>query len=67
MLLKKILESMKNIFEHLKNYAGTSNAGACTLTLKDTCKTAMAELGAIPEFGGKTYDAYLTDIGWNLA
>lgn len=61
------VESMKSIISHLNNYAGTSNAGIHTLTLKDTCKTAMANLGAIAEFGGKTYDAYLTDIGWNLA
>lgn len=51
---------------HFKNYAGTSNAGKY-LTLHDNTKTAMANLGAIPEFGGRTYDAYLTDIGWNLA
>lgn len=61
------VESMKSIISHLKNHAGTSNAGEYTLTLKDECKTAMANLGAIAEFGGKTYDAYLTDIGWNLA
>ena len=52
---------------HFKNYAGTSDAGKYTLTLHDNTKTAMANLGAIAEFGGKTYDAYLTDIGWNLA
>ena len=61
------VESMKSIVLHLKNYAGTSNAGAYTLTLKDECKTTMANLGAIPELNNKTYDAYLTDIGWNLA
>lgn len=61
------VESMKNIILHLKNYADTANAGVYTLTLKDTCKTAMANLGAIPEFNNKTYDAYITDIGWNLA
>ena len=61
------VESMKSIITHLKNYAGTSNAGTYTLTLSDTSKTAMAELGTIEEFGGKTYDAYITDIGWNLA
>jgi hypothetical protein len=37
------------------------------LWLLDNTKTAMANLGAIAEFGGKTYDAYITDIGWNLA
>lgn len=61
------VESMKSIITHLKNYAGTSNAGTYILTLKDECKTAMANLGAIPEFNNKTYDAYITDIGWNLS
>ena len=50
---------------HFKNYAGTSNAGKY-LTLHDNTKTAMANLGAIPEFNNKTYDAYLADIGWCL-
>ncbi|MBR1969588.1 MAG: hypothetical protein IKA17_04450 [Clostridia bacterium] len=61
------VESVKDIILHLKDYSGTENAGVYTLTLKDTCKTAMANLGAIPEFNNKTYDAYITDIGWNLA
>ncbi len=61
------VETMKSLISCLKNYAGTSNAGVHTLTLKDTCKTAMAELGRVEEFGGKTYDAYISDIGWNLA
>ena len=61
------VESMKNIILHLANYTGTSNAGAYTLTLKDECKTAMAELGAIPELNNKTYTEYLADIGWVLA
>lgn len=61
------VESMKNIILHLKNYKGTANEGTYTLTLKDTCKTEMAKLGAIKEFNNKTYDVYITDIGWNLA
>lgn len=61
------VESMKSIITHLKNYAGTANAGKYTLTLKDSCKTLMAEQGAIEEFDNKTYDQYITDIGWNLA
>lgn len=61
------VETIKGLLLCLKNYAGTSNAGTHILTLSDTSKTAMAELGTIEEFGGKTYDAYLTDIGWNLA
>lgn len=61
------VESMKSIITHLKDYSGTSDAGKYTLTLKDSCKTLMAEQGAIAELGGKTYDQYITDIGWNLA
>ena len=61
------VESMKNIITHLKDYSGTTNAGKYTLTLKDSCKTEMANQGAIEEFGGKTYDQYIADIGWNLA
>lgn len=61
------VESMKSIITHLKDYSGTENAGKYTLTLKDTCKTLMTEQGAIAELGGKTYDQYITDIGWNLA
>lgn len=61
------LESMLSVITHLKDYSGTENAGTYTLTLKDTCKTTMAEQGAIAELDGKTYDAYITDIGWNLA
>ena len=61
------VESMKSIITHLKDYSGTENAGEYTLTLKDSCKTLMAQQGAIAELGGKTYDAYIADIGWNLA
>lgn len=61
------VESMLSIITHLKDYSGTENAGAYTLTLKDSCKTLMAEQGVIDELGGKTYDQYITDIGWNLA
>lgn len=59
--------SMKSIITHLKNYAGTENAGKYTLTLKDSCKSLMAQQGAVAELDGKTYDAYIADIGWNLA
>ena len=61
------VESMLSIITHLKNCSGTEDAGKYTLTLKDTCKTLMEEKGAIEELGGKTYDQYITDIGWNLA
>lgn len=61
------VESMLSVITHLKDYSETTNAGKYTLTLKDTCKTLMAEQGTIAELGGKTYDQYITDIGWNLA
>ena len=61
------VESMLSVITHLKDYSETTNAGKYTLTLKDTCKTLMAEQGAIEELDGKTYDQYITDIGWNLA
>lgn len=61
------VESIISIISCLKDYSGTENAGTYTLTLKDSCKTLMAEEGAIDELDGKTYDAYITDIGWNLA
>lgn len=60
------VETVKGLIRCLKNYAGTSDAGKYTLTLHDNTKTAMANLGAIPEFNNKTYDAYLADIGWCL-
>ena len=61
------VESMVSIITHLKNYTGTESAGNYTLTLKDSCKTLMAQQGAMDELDGKTYDAYIADIGWNLA
>lgn len=62
------VESVKDVMLHLKDYStDTENKGKYTLTLSDTSKTAMSNLGAIAEFNNKTYDAYLTDIGWNLA
>lgn len=56
-----------SVIAHLKIYSDTDKAGTCTLTLKDTTKTLLAEQGAIAELDGKTYDQYITDIGWNLA
>lgn len=56
-----------SVLTHLKDYASTDKAGTCTVTLKDTTKTLLAELGAIEDLDGKTYDQYITDKGWNLA
>lgn len=62
------VESMLSVITHLKDYSeDATNKGKYILTLKDTCKTLMAEQGAITELDGKTYDQYITDIGWNLA
>ena len=61
------VESVKDVILHLKDYStDTENKGKYTLTLSDTSKIAMAELGAIEEFNNKTYDEYLADIGWRL-
>lgn len=59
--------SVISILTHLKNYAGTSNAGTYTVTLSDTSKNAMAATGTLEELDSKTYDAYIADKGWNLA
>lgn len=59
------VETIKSLILHLKKCTGTE-AGKYTLTLKDICKTAMANLGTIEEFNNKTYDEYISDIGWVL-
>jgi hypothetical protein len=61
------VESVKSIMTALVNYKDTENEGKYTLTLNDECKTVMAQQGQLTEFGNKTYDAYIADIGWNLA
>ena len=63
------VETMKSLISCLKNYAGTSNAGAYTLTLKDTCKTALSADTETVEFDGQTYTYFnlITAKGWNLA
>lgn len=60
------ITSLISVITHLKNYAGSENAGKYTITFKDECKTAMAQQGQLTEFGNKTYDAYIADIGWEL-
>lgn len=61
------VDSVKSVMLHLVDYStDTENKGKYTLTLNDSTKTAMSNLGAIPEFNNKTYDAYLADIGWCL-
>lgn len=61
------VESVVDILQHLYNYSGTSDNGTKTITLDDKVKTLMANQGAMAELDGKTYDAYITGKGWNLA
>lgn len=60
------ITSLISIITHLKNYAGSENAGKYTITFKDACKTLLAEHGELAELGNKTYDQYIADIGWEL-
>ena len=60
--------SLFSIIQHLKDYSeDTTNKGKYTLTLNDSSKALLARQGATSVFDGKTYDAYIADIGWNLA
>lgn len=63
------VESMKGIITHLKNYAGTDSEGTYTLTLKDTCKTALQDDTETVELDGVSYTYFelITAKGWNLA
>ena len=61
---KLSVESVIDILQHLADLTGES---AKTITFHDDVKTRMAQQGAIAELDGKTYDAYITDKGWNLA
>lgn len=62
-------ESMKSIITHLKNYAGTGNAGNYTLTLKDECKRKLQENTQTVELDGEVYTYFelIAVKGWNLA
>ena len=59
------VESIINILTHLMDYTGSSTT--YTLTLHDDCKTLMETQGEVEVLGGKTYDRYISDIGWTLA
>lgn len=63
------MESLKSIISHLVDYKGTENEGTYTLTLKDTCKTALESDTEMIEFNGQTYTYFnlITAKGWNLA
>ena len=61
-------KSLFSIIQHLKDYSeDADNKGKYTITLHDSSKALLARQGATSAFGGKTYDAYIADIGWNLA
>lgn len=63
------VESMKNIIDHLVNYADTENAFVNTLTFMDSCWEAL-EADSAPRDDGYDYDGtwreYVTDLGWNI-
>lgn len=63
------VESMKSIITHLKNYAGTGDAGNYTLTLKDECKRNLQENTQTVELDGEVYTYFelIAVKGWNLA
>lgn len=63
------VESLKNTIVHLKNYTGTDSEGTYTLTLKDTCKTALQADTETVELDGVSYTYFelITAKGWNLA
>lgn len=63
-----IVESMKNIISALKDYS-TESPFTYTLTLKDSCKTALESDTETVELNGATYTYFelITAKGWNLA
>ena len=63
------IESMKSIISALKNYTGTDSEGTYTLTLIDTCKTALQADTETVELDGVSYTYFelITAKGWNLA
>ena len=62
------VESMKNIISCLKDYS-LENAFTYTLTLSDSCKTALEADTEKVEFNGQSYTYFelITAKGWNLA
>jgi len=59
--------SMKNIIEHLKDYAGTEYEFDYTLTLSSACKTALEAEGATAEYNGVacTWIELINNKKWN--
>jgi hypothetical protein len=62
------VDSMKSIISCLKDYS-TESPFNYTLTLKDSCKTALESDTETVEFNGATYTYFelITAKGWNLA
>lgn len=56
--------SMKNIIEHLVNYAGTSDAGKYTLTFPAECWERLEADSAAPD-GGTWQNYVVYALGWN--
>lgn len=54
-------ESIKNIIDHLKDYSGTTPT--CTLTLRSSCWTRLAEEGNTAP-NGKDWRTYAEEKGW---
>ena len=57
-------ESAISIINCLKNYAGTENEFAHTITLHANTKTTLDALGAVSP-NGNTWLEYANDKGWN--
>lgn len=60
------VDSMKNIIEHLKNYAGTTSEFTYSVIFSSTCLTALEALDPAtdPSPNGNSWIQYLDDIGW---
>lgn len=57
------VESMKSVITHLKNYAGTADAGKKTVKFTDACWTALEADSVAPD--GNTWRDYVeTTLGW---
>ena len=62
------IESLRSVISCLKD-CSTENQGTYTLTLKDTCKTALEADTETIAFNGQSYTYFnlITAKGWNLA
>lgn len=60
------VESMKNIIEHLMDYAGTEKEFKYSVTFSSACLTMLENLDPTtdPSPNGNSWIQYLDDIGW---